>query len=196
LISIFRYLRPSYIKSSVTGTSAIRNAIIKYGLNNFSLIILEQCDLAVLTRQEQYWIDLLAPSYNILTAAKSSAGYIHTPESLVKMKGPRPYYKPTSEQNAALAERNRTRVYTEEYRNMVSIREGHTIFVYSENFKYLGWYPSINKRKLALNVTLHTVTIQRYIRKGVNSPNVINMIWSHTPLPYNAMSLLCLRLGD
>lgn len=42
------------------------------------------------------------------------------------MSGPRPYYKPTTVQNAALAERNRYRTleYTHEYRDMVSAREG------------------------------------------------------------------------
>lgn len=185
---IFRYLRPSYLVAPTRGNSLIRNAIVKYGLINFTLVILERCDSGVLTQQEQYWINLLTPPYNILSAAKSSAGYVHTRESLLKMRGPRTYYKPTAEQNTALAERNRIRVYTEAYREMVSMREGHNVFIYSADYKYLGWYPSMNKAKLALNVDLHTVTIQRHMRKGVNKPNVLNMIWSHTPLPYNIMS--------
>ncbi|RYE27640.1 MAG: hypothetical protein EOP45_00360 [Sphingobacteriaceae bacterium] len=185
---VFRYIRPGYLKTGPKGKSLIHNAFVKYGLSNFVLVILDDCNLDVLTVREQYWFDLLSPCYNILSAAQSSAGYTHTLESLSRMKGPRPYYKPTGEQNAALAERNRSREYTQEYRNMVSAREGHGVFVYSDDLKFLGYYPSINKAKQALNVKLHTVTIQKRMRQQVNRTNVLNMIWSHTPLPYKTMS--------
>jgi hypothetical protein len=68
---------------------------------------------------------------------------------------------------------------------MVSVREGHGIFAYDSNFKFLGYYPSIRKAKLGLDVSL---TVQKGMLFGVNYPNVSNMIWSHTPLPYNIMS--------
>lgn len=103
------------------------------------------------------------------------------------MRGPRPYYKPTEAQNLALAERNQTRVYTEEYRNSISEKFGHSVFAYSREGKFLGYFPSINKAKRQLNVKLHTVTIQRHMKKlGVNNPQ--DMIWSHTLLPYNKQS--------
>lgn len=185
---IYRYLRPAYLRDGIKGASLIRNAMVKYGLSSFTLIILERCTIEELTVREQYWLDLLKPAYNILPAAKSSVGYTHTGESLAKMSGPRPYYQPTAEQNAALAERNRTREYTPEYRDMVSAREGHAIFAYDRDFKFLGQFSSIRKAKLALGVSSHTVTVQKGMRNGVNSPNVSDMIWSHTPLPYNIMS--------
>ena len=84
---LFRYLRPSYLNAKIS-ISLIQKAIIKYGIGNFSLIILDTCNQDDLTTQEQYWIDLLKPGYNILTAAKSSVGYKHTPESIKKMSGP------------------------------------------------------------------------------------------------------------
>jgi len=181
---LFRYLIPSYIKGGPKGKSLIHQAFVKYGVSSFSLIILERCEVSALTVQEQFWIDLLAPAYNILASAKSSIGYIHSQETLAKMTGPRPYYKPTAEQNAALAARARARVYTQEDRDKVSAREGHAIFAYDQQYKFLGHYASINKAKLALGVTLHTVTIQKRMRESVNRTNVSNMIWSHTPLPY------------
>lgn len=82
---VFRYLRPAYLTTTPAGASRIHSALNKYGLSNFSLIILEQCDTADITRQEQYWMDLLKPAYNILMAGKSSVGYIHTTESRAKM---------------------------------------------------------------------------------------------------------------
>ncbi len=54
--------------------------MVKHGLANFTLIILERCTIEELTVREQYRLDLdlLKPAYNILTAAKSSVGYTHT----------------------------------------------------------------------------------------------------------------------
>jgi group I intron endonuclease len=181
---IFRYIRPSYIKNSRIGKSLIHAAFVKHGFDVFSLVILERCELDVLTRQEQYWIDLLSPAYNILGAAKSSLGYIHTSESVSKMTGPRPYYKPTEKINLGLAARNRSRIHSQEIRDATSLRNGHPIFAYNDNLQFLGYFTSITRAKAALGITLHTVTIQKRMRKGVNSPNVNNMIWSHTPLPY------------
>lgn len=55
--------------------SLIKNRIKKYGINNFTLIILDWCDVQDLTIREQYWIDLYNPEYNILKVAKSSTTY-------------------------------------------------------------------------------------------------------------------------
>ena len=49
----------------------------KYGLNNFSLGILEFCekDAIECVKLEQKWIDHYEPSYNILNTAGSSFGF-------------------------------------------------------------------------------------------------------------------------
>lgn len=182
---LFRYLRPSYLNARI-GNSLIQNAFLKYGIASFSLIILDWCDPQDLTRREQYWIDLFKPEYNILTAAKSSAGYKHTPDSIGKMSGRRPDYKPNPDRVEKFGNWSRGRTVSQETQDKISARFGHGIFVYDQNFKFLGYYPSINKAKAAYNVELHTVTIQRRIKKlGVNNINILNMIWSYTPLPYS-----------
>jgi group I intron endonuclease len=48
------------------GSSNICKAILKYGIENFALVILEQYPVS-LPVAEQYWIDLLKPEYNIET---------------------------------------------------------------------------------------------------------------------------------
>jgi len=55
--------------------SAIYSAILKYGRNNFKLEILEYCESAIVLKREQYYINLLAPEYNILPTAGSLMGY-------------------------------------------------------------------------------------------------------------------------
>jgi len=64
----------------------IYKALIKYGYSNFSLEILEHCDLSIAISREQYYLDLLKPSYNILKTAGSSLGFRHSEKTLAKSK--------------------------------------------------------------------------------------------------------------
>jgi len=60
------YYSPSKINSALEqGKSYICSAIIKYGLNNFSLEILEYCEPDKLLIREKYYIDL-GSEYNII----------------------------------------------------------------------------------------------------------------------------------
>lgn len=63
----------------------LRQAFKKYGLANFSLHILEYCDLEVLLKREQYNFDLFNPEYNLLKNAGNSLGYKHSEFSIQKM---------------------------------------------------------------------------------------------------------------
>ena len=53
---------------------------------NFSLIILEYTTSDNVIKCEQKWIDLLKPGYNLNPVAGNSTGYIHKPESIVKIR--------------------------------------------------------------------------------------------------------------
>lgn len=66
-------------------TLIISRALIKYGYSNFSLQILEYCDIADLTEREQYYLDKLNPKYNILKIAGSSLGHKLTEETKAKI---------------------------------------------------------------------------------------------------------------
>jgi group I intron endonuclease len=63
----------------------IVRAINKYGMNQFSLIILELCNKQDLISSEQFWIDFINPTYNILTVAASWLGNKHTEEARKKI---------------------------------------------------------------------------------------------------------------
>jgi group I intron endonuclease len=80
-----------YLASSgkFKGNSKLYNAVFKYGLENFSLEILEYCSLDQLLNREQYFMDLLKPKYNILKQAYSFQGFTHseyTKKHLSKIK--------------------------------------------------------------------------------------------------------------
>lgn len=63
----------------------IVKAILKYGLSNFEILILEFTDPENRVKTEQLWLDEYTPVYNILNKTRSSLGYKHKPEDLVKI---------------------------------------------------------------------------------------------------------------
>ncbi|RUS27341.1 hypothetical protein BC938DRAFT_483387 [Jimgerdemannia flammicorona] len=63
----------------------ILQALLKYGYANFSLEILEYCEVANVLSREQYWMDTLNPEYNILSTAGSSLGCKRSEETKAKI---------------------------------------------------------------------------------------------------------------
>lgn len=162
-----RYFRHSYLDSNLRGKSLIRKALLKYGLENFSLLILEYCSTDLLDEREQSWIDLLKPYYNLLKLVKSSRGYKHTKASLIKMSGPRPHFKPKPEHLAKLGSLAKNRVYDSTFRDSISKRLGFTVYVYDLNNKLVNTYPSVIKFKKAYGVKLHHKTLYKKISQGL-----------------------------
>lgn len=84
--------RKSKHKNRVNNTQ-ISRAIQKYGWENFSWEILENCLIENLIEKEQYWLDLLQPfkeiGYNTLKIANSSCGFKHSEETKKKMSDSR-----------------------------------------------------------------------------------------------------------
>ena len=64
----------------------IVRALSKHGMANFSLVILEYTTSDNLIKCEQKWIDKLNSEYNLNKLAGNSSDYVHTPESIEKMR--------------------------------------------------------------------------------------------------------------
>ena len=77
-----------YINSDKLSKFVIIRAMKKYGLENFSLGILEFCkqDPKICLELEQKWIDFYKPKYNVLTVAGNSAGFKYSVETINKLK--------------------------------------------------------------------------------------------------------------
>jgi group I intron endonuclease len=73
--SIHRYKSKSIIYSSLS----------KYGYKNFTLEIIEYCDIKETIVREQYYIDTYKPKYNILNLAASSLGFKHSDLTKIQM---------------------------------------------------------------------------------------------------------------
>jgi len=78
-----KYFSLSYLKDR--NILVISRALIKYGYSNFSLEILEYCDVANLNEREQYYFYKLNPRYNILKIAGSYLGHKLTEETKAKI---------------------------------------------------------------------------------------------------------------
>lgn len=65
----------------------IHRALIKHGYSNFSLLILEYCEVSNVIEKEQYYLDYLNPEYNTNKIAGSRLGSKHTEETLAKFRG-------------------------------------------------------------------------------------------------------------
>lgn len=85
------YSKKAMLNKLSTRKSIIYSALLKHGYNNFSVDILEFCEIDVLVEREQYYLDILKPKYNILKAANSRLGSLHSLETKalmsLKLKG-------------------------------------------------------------------------------------------------------------
>jgi group I intron endonuclease len=81
------YLSISFLERNIKkNRSKIYLAILKYGNSAFSLEILEYCQLSNIIEREQFYINLLNPTYNILKVAGSTLGRKHSPDTIAKLK--------------------------------------------------------------------------------------------------------------
>ena len=84
----------------------IHKAILKHGYSNFKVEILEFCSKEEVLAREQYYLDLLKPSYNILVRAGSSLGFTHSEETIAKFKETRKNKVYSEEEKARVSKMN------------------------------------------------------------------------------------------
>ncbi len=82
-VRFYTYYSLRYLAKS---NRPMERSLLKYGFSNFSLEILEYCNLEDLLKREQFYLDILKPEYNILEKAGSTLGYKHSEESIKKMR--------------------------------------------------------------------------------------------------------------
>lgn len=74
-------------KKPMKNRSILWDAAQKHGVENFTFIVLEECDVVkeMLLAREQHYIDTLNPEYNIMQTAGSRLGSKSSPETLEKL---------------------------------------------------------------------------------------------------------------
>lgn len=86
----------------------LAKAIRKYGLENFSFEILQECELASLAGLEVFWIDRLKPEYNVNLGGLGNLGYRTTDETraLLSLKGKEQWARKSPEEKVEFAANN------------------------------------------------------------------------------------------
>ncbi len=74
----------SLLNRNIHSSPKLQNSWNKNGKDKFFFEIIQYCEKEELIKNEQYWINLLTPEYNILKIAGSSLGYKQTKESNIK----------------------------------------------------------------------------------------------------------------
>ena len=75
------YLSTTFLKNRKNSNMPIIKALLKYGQENFAVLIVEYVKIENLSARETYYITHLLPYYNVLKQGYSSIGYKHTEET-------------------------------------------------------------------------------------------------------------------
>lgn len=75
------YLNVSFLNQDKNHNMPIVKAILKYGQDNFAVLIVEFVDVKNLTIRETFYITEILPYYNVLKQGYSSLGFKHTEET-------------------------------------------------------------------------------------------------------------------
>lgn len=103
--------------------SHIHRAILKYGYSKFKLDILEYCDKKDTIKREQYYMDTIKPEYNILQYAGSNTGFVHSSESIEKIRMKKIGRKHTIETLAKMMGRTHSEATKNKIKNILATEE-------------------------------------------------------------------------
>jgi len=172
----YYYFSPTYLKKN---KFLIQRALIYHTHDNFSLYVLEYCDIKDLILREQYYIDLLTPPYNINPTAYSRLGSKHNEDSKELMRinnigDKNPMYGKTHsvEYKVILSERMSNnnpmagKPCTEEVKAIIKETQSISLFVYDAKTKSLLFkYDSQKEFIKAFKVSPKTVI--KYVNKDI-----------------------------
>ena len=77
-VRMMNYLNTTFLKHRKNNNMPIIQALLKYGQENFAVLIVEYVDIKNLSGRETYYITCLLPYYNVLKQGYYSIGYKHT----------------------------------------------------------------------------------------------------------------------
>jgi len=94
----------SRLRKGQHANQILQNAWNKYGDADFAFAVIERVeDRAHLLQREQFWLDMLAPAFNIYKVAGSPAGYKHSDEFKQRARERMLNYRHTDEAKARIA---------------------------------------------------------------------------------------------
>lgn len=164
------YLNTSYLLSAANCNIPISRALLKYGSDNFALVILEYVPVGELNAAESRWIALLNPYYNVSSGGGATSGVPHTDKTKQLLREQK-LGTTLSDAHKTLISLANTGVLNSFYgkthtsatlKHLASVNSAGAVFLYSAHYVLLAVYPSLKtlaKDILANHDTLKSVII-------------------------------------
>ena len=165
----------------------IIQALLKYGQENFAVLIVEYVEIENLSVRETFYITNLLPYYNVLKQGYSSLGYKHT-EATKQMLSELAKNRVHSDKTKALISRalvgennpfyNKNHSIDAKLR-MIEANSAYPVYIYNSLNKLLVIFPSV--KTLAKLINSNHATIVSYIK----NKTLFRGEWYFSNLPFN-----------
>ncbi len=181
------YLNKAFLKSKQNINMPITKALLKYGTENFSLLIIEYREPTFLTARETFYITHIVPYYNVLKEGYSSLGYKHTEETK-KLLSELAKNRVHSDQTKGLIARavtgennpfyNRNHSIESKLR-IIEAKSAYPVYLYNSFKELLVIYPSV--KTLANLIKSNHPTLV----KNIQEKTIFRGEWYIQNIPYN-----------
>ena len=181
------YLNTTFLKNKKNNNMPIVKALLRYGYDNFAVLIVEYVDIENLTVKETYYITHLLPYYNVLKQGYSSIGYKHT-EATKQMLSELAKNRIHSNKTKALIAKalvgennpfyNKSHSFESKLR-MIEANSSNPVYIYNSFKILLVVFPSV--RTLAKLINSNHSTIVSFIKNGT----LFRGEWYFSNLPFN-----------
>jgi group I intron endonuclease len=181
------YLNNSFLKNKKNINMPIVAALLKYGQDNFAVLIVEYVDVKELTIRETHFITHLLPYYNVLKEGYSSIGYKHT-EATKQMLSELAKNRTHSDQTKALIAKaligennpfyNKSHSVESKLR-IIEAKSAYPVYIYNSRRELLVIFPSAST--LAKSINSNHPTVVNYIK----NKELFRGEWYFANLPLN-----------
>lgn len=181
------YLNTTFLKNRKNSNMPIIKALLKYGHDNFAVLIVEHVDTKNLTSRETYYITHLLPQYNVLKQGYSSIGYKHTENTKI-MLSELAKNRIHSDKTKTLISRalvgennpfyNKNHSFESKLR-MIEANSLYPVYVYNSFKTLLVIFPSV--RTLAKLINSNHSTIVSFIK----TKTLFRGEWYFSNIPFN-----------
>ena len=186
-VRMSNYLNTTYLKNKKNNNMPIIQALLKYGQENFTVLIVEYVDIENLSVRETFYITHLLPYYNVLKQGYSSLGYKHT-EATKQLLSELAKNKVHSDKTKALISKalvgennpfyNKSHSMDAKLR-MIEANSAYPVYIYNSFKNLLVIFPSV--KTLAKLINSNHATIVSFIK----NKTIFRGEWYIQNIPYN-----------
>ena len=185
-VRMSNYLNTTYLKNKKNNNMPIIQALLKYGQENFAVLIVEYVDIVNLSVRETFYITHLLPYYNVLKQGYSSLGYKHT-EATKQLLSELAKNKVHSDKTKALISKalvgekkpfyNKSHSMDAKLR-MIEANSAYPVYIYNSFKNLLVIFPSV--KTLAKLINSNHATIVSFIK----NKTLFRGEWYFSNLPF------------